>query len=72
MAKSLAEIVGRFIGIVIAFIIACALGCWLWNDCLLAVFPSIPTLTFWQFTGLMLLVRIIMPSRTLYNTTKKQ
>ena len=35
------------------------LSMWLWNSCLTAVFPSIPSVTFLQMLGILLLCRCL-------------
>jgi presenilin-like A22 family membrane protease len=35
------------------------LSMWLWNSCLIAVFPSIPSITYLQMLGILILCRCL-------------
>lgn len=47
--------------VIIAFsFVYAAIGCWLWGAILVPVF-GLPALTYWQFFGIMVLIRCFIP-----------
>lgn len=51
---------------ILAFVFAffeAILGVWLWRKIMVEIF-NLPSLTFWQFYGLIVLIHIIFPGRT--------
>ena len=52
--------VGFIILALIVNLILAAIGVWLWKVIIVAVF-GLPALTYWQFYGLLVLIRILLP-----------
>lgn len=61
-AESLGLAVGMFILALIANLILAAIGVWLWGIIAVSIF-GLPALTYWQFYGLLILIRILLPKR---------
>lgn len=55
-------IVVAIFALILAFFEA-ILGVWLWRKIMVEIF-NLPYLTFWQFYGLVVLIHIIFPGRT--------
>ena len=51
-----------FIVCLVANLAFAAIGVWLWGKIMVSVF-NFPTLTYWQFYGLLILIRILLPKR---------
>ena len=47
-----------------------AIGCWLWGAIMVPVF-GLPTLTYWQMYGIIVLARIIFGSHSSVSTSNK-
>ena len=59
-----------FVAIIVALLfgfIGAAIALWLWNVIAIPVFGA-PVITYWQMYGLMILIRLILPTST---STKK-
>lgn len=61
-AESLGLAVGMFILALIGNLILAAIGVWLWGIIAVSIF-GLPSLTYWQFYGLLILIRILLPKR---------
>ena len=60
MNDNLEKLVSNLCVIVVAILIyafQALLSMWLWNSCLTAVFPSIPSVTYLQMLGILILCR---------------
>lgn len=57
------------VGIIFSSIFA-IIGVWLWNYAMVSMF-GVPEITFWKMFALMVLVRLIVPSRVNYNKNNK-
>lgn len=60
MNDDLEKLVSNLCVIVVAILIyafQALLLMWLWNSCLIAVFPSIPSITYLQMLGILILCR---------------
>lgn len=60
MNDNLEKLVSNLCVIVVAILIyafQALLSMWLWNSCLIAVFPSIPSVTYLQMLGILILCR---------------
>lgn len=64
-SSTVASLLGTLIGTLIAFALVAWLGMWLWNACLVVVFPVIPEVTYLQFCGIYVLCNIMFSSRKL-------
>ena len=53
----------------LAFLYA-AIGCWLWGAIMVPVF-GLPTLTYWQMYGIIVLARIVFGSHSSVSTNNK-
>ena len=60
LGEALALIFVAAITIVICSFLYAAIGCWLWGLLIVPVF-GLPALTFWQFFGIMCLIRCFVP-----------
>lgn len=63
-------VLGSLIGSLAAFALCAWAGMWLWNACLVAVFPAIPEVSYFQFCGLYILCNILFSSRNKITSTK--
>ena len=66
----LAAIGAIFVAIIVALVfgfIGAAIALWLWNVIAIPVFGA-PVITYWQMYGLMILIRLMLPT---YTTSKK-
>ena len=52
-------LISKLIKGIIAFFIASLIGMWLWNACLVAIFPSLPELTYLQMCGVKILCNFL-------------
>lgn len=71
-SNSVASLLGTLIGTLIAFALVACFGMWLWNACLVAVFPAIPEVTYLQFCGIYVLCNIMFSSRKLISKNNKK
>lgn len=67
-----ASLLGQFIGTIIAFALVSLLGMWLWNACLVAVFPAIPEVSYLQFCGIYILGNLMFSSRKIISKNDKK
>lgn len=67
-----ATLLGNLLGSLTAFALCAWAGMWLWNACLVAVFPFIPEVSYFQFCGLYILCNILFSSRKLTSTNNKK
>ena len=63
LSNSGAYLLGQVLAIIAAFALVSWAGMWLWNACLVAVFPSIPEITYFQFCGIYVLCNLMFSSR---------
>lgn len=61
-------IIGLLLGTIYSFALA-LIGVWLWNYAMVSMF-SVPQITFWKMFGLMVLVRLFIPTKINYNKNK--
>ena len=62
MNDNLEKLVNDLTVIVVAIVfyaLQSLLSMWLWNSCLIAVFPSIPSITYLQMLGILILCRCL-------------
>ena len=71
-SNTVATLLGSLIGTLIAFALVSWFGMWLWNACLVAVFPAIPEVTYLQFCGIYVLCNILFSSRKLTAKNNKK
>lgn len=78
VSNAVTDILGAILGgLAIIFfavficLIPAILATWLWGLLVVPIF-GLPTLTFWQMFGLMILVRIILPSPSSSNSSKSK
>ena len=69
---SCAYVIGKFLGLIAAFALCAWAGLWLWNACLVAVFPAIPEVSYFQFCGIYILCNILFSSRKLMPINNKK
>lgn len=72
LGTSCAYLLGKVLGIIAAFALCAWAGMWLWNACLVAVFPVIPEVSYFQFCGIYILCNILFSSRKLTSTNDKK
>lgn len=46
-------------GVILFYAFQALLSMWLWNSCLIAVFPNIPSITYLQMLGILILCRCL-------------
>lgn len=68
--ESIFAIVGAICVIIICALLSAVIGCWLWGVIAVGVF-GLPSLTFWQFCGLMGLIHILFPRTVTIRSNKK-
>lgn len=72
LGTSCAHLIGKFLGLIAAFLLVSWAGMWLWNACFVAVFPAIPEVTYLQFCGIYVLCNILFSSRKQISTNNKK
>lgn len=63
MKKTFLTVLGGLLLAAVLFVLYTAVGLWLWNVIAVAVF-GLPTLTFWQFYGLMWLCKFLFDHKS--------
>ena len=70
-SNTVATLLGNLLGTLAAFALVAWAGMWLWNACLVAVFPTIPEVSYFQFCGIYILCNILFYTRKITTNNKK-